>query len=128
MADRYAAQRSRKENRRRALPRLSDPVPAVLEEHDSDESPVAPDSDGEAEAEGAPAATATLTRRPTVATIPRRPTPINRRNVVAPAPTVTRVDYHYVVSDLKRIAMTAVVMLVLLIVLNIALRAAIQVH
>ena len=41
---------------------------------------------------------------------------------MVPAPTVTHVDYGYVKQDLRRIAITAVVMFALLVVLNIALQ------
>lgn len=124
MAERYAAQRSRREGvRRRSLPRLSDATYTALAEPDDDEAAEALDDDDVAETPGgmsgaAPAARRSM-QRPITA---RRPGALGRTGGLSAATTVTRVDYHYVVRDLKRIAITAVSMLVLLIVLNLILQ------
>src|ERR671939_476442 len=102
MAERYATQRSRKEPRRRTLPRLSDAVPTAVQDREFDDVPE--ETDG------------------VVSEVSPRPVPVRRRGSVVPAPTVTHVDYSYVKQDLRRIAITAVVMFALLVVLNIALQ------
>jgi len=56
------------------------------------------------------------------ATMPRRATGAR----VAPAPMPIRTDYGYVKRDLRRIAITAVAMFILLIVLNLIVRAIIH--
>ena len=119
MAERYATQRSRKEPRRRSLPRLSDVVPTAVQDHEVDDAPE--DADGVG-AEGFTSPAGTLERR-----LPRRATsqralPVRRRGLAVPTPRVTHVDYSYVKQDLRRIAITAVVMFALLVVLNIALQ------
>jgi len=124
MAERYAAQRSRREGvRRRSLPRLSDATYTALAEHDGDEAaePLGDDEIAQASA-GASSATPVSRRpapRPATA---RRAGALARAGGLSAATTVTRVDYHYVIRDLKRIAITAVGMLVLLIVLNLILQ------
>jgi hypothetical protein len=121
MAERYATQRSRKESRRRSLPRLSDVVPTAVQERESDDAPE--EAGGVVVAEPPRPAEAVERRVPGQATAPsRRALPVGRRGLVVPAPAVTHVDYSYVKRDLRRIALTAVVMLVLLVVLNIVLQ------
>ncbi len=113
MADRYAAQRSSRETRRRSLPRLSDTATALADRaHDDEIVDVGADA-------GAVAAEAAVPVRPAHRTVaPRRASAL--AHAAAATQAATRVDYHYVIRDLRRIAVTAVVMLVLLIVLNIA--------
>ena len=119
MAERYATQRSRKESRRRSLPRLSDVVPAAVQDREFEEAPE--NTEGVvAEASTSPAG-APERRLPRQATS-QRAVPVRRRGSVVPASTVTHVDYSYVKQDLRRIAITAVVMFALLVVLNIALQ------
>ncbi len=62
------------------------------------------------------------TRAGGTAAMPRRATGAR----VAPAPTAIRTDYGYVRRDLRRIAITAVAMFILLIVLNLIVRAIIH--
>ena len=128
MAERYASQRSSKPIRRRTLPRLSDTATA-LEERSAAES--ADDDAGMSAAYGgagtatftagaAPRATSGGLPRATNGALPRRPaTPGRRAGAISTIPTAIRVDYSYVRRDLRRIAITAVSMLILLIVLNI---------
>ena len=122
MAERYATQRSHKESRRRSLPRLSDVVPTAVQEREFDDAPEGPEDAGGVVSEVSHSPTDTLERR-----LPRRATsqralPVRRRGLVVPTATVTHVDYSYVKQDLRRIAITAVVMVALLVVLNIALQ------
>ena len=119
MAERYATQRSRKEPRRRSLPRLSDVVPTAVQDHEFDDAPRDADGVG-AEVSTSPAGT--LERGLPRQATSQRALPVRRRGLVVPTPRVTHVDYSYVKQDLRRIAITAVVMLALLIVLNIALQ------
>jgi len=63
------------------------------------------------------------TRAGGTAAMPRRSSTGAR---VAPAPTAIRTDYGYVRRDLRRIAITAVAMFILLIVLNLIVRAIIH--
>ncbi len=114
MAERYAAQRSRGGSRRRSLPRLSDT--ALL-----DQEPEVGE-DGDEDDEGAPASAVATTRRPAV----RRTASHHVAEMTATAAALSRVDYHYVIKDLRRIAVTAVAMLILLVVLNIAVEALIH--
>ena|SRR4051812_47240713 len=122
MAERYATQRSHKESRRRSLPRLSDVVPTAVQEREFDDAPEGPEDAGGVVSEVSHSPTDTLERR-----LPRRATaqralPVRRRGLVVPTATVTHVDYSYVKQDLRRIAITAVGMVALLVVLNIALQ------
>ena len=119
MAERYATQRSRKEPRRRSLPRLSDVVPTAVQDREFDDAPE--DADGVV-SEVSTSPDGTLERRLPRQAPSQRELPVRRRGLVVPAPTVTHVDYSYVKQDLRRIAITAVVMFALLIVLNIALQ------
>jgi hypothetical protein len=119
MAERYATHRSRKEPRRRSLPRLSDVVPTAVQDREFDDAPE--DADGVvSEVSASPAGTPER-RLPRQATS-QRALPVRRRGLVVPTPTVTHVDYSYVKQDLRRIAITAVVMFALLIMLNVALQ------
>ena len=119
MAERYATQRSRRETRRRSLPRLSDVVPTAVQDREFDDAPE--DADGVvSEVSTSPAGT--LERRLPRQATSQRALPVRRRGLVVPTSTVTHVDYGYVKQDLRRIAITAVVMLALLVVLNIALQ------
>jgi len=139
MAERYAAQRSTKTARRRALPRLSDAVETL------DHNAIARDNDSDGLYDvhevhttrratagattftaGATATAAPVTPAPAGArtTMPRR-TGMSRGAAVA-APAIGRVNYAYVRRDLQRIAVTAVGLLVLLIVLNVILQAMIR--
>jgi hypothetical protein len=119
MAERYATQRSRKEPRRRSLPRLSDAVPTAVQDREFDDAPE--ETDGVVSEVPASPAGALERRLPRQATS-QRALPVRRRGSVVPASTVTHVDYSYVKQDLRRIAITAVVMFALLVVLNIALQ------
>jgi hypothetical protein len=119
MAERYATHRSRKEPRRRSLPRLSDVVPTAVQDREFDDAPA--DADGGVSEESARAAGTGERRLPRQATS-QRALPARRRGLVVPTPTVTHVDYGYVKQDLRRIAITAVGMFALLIVLNVALQ------
>ena len=122
MAERYATQRSHKESRRRSLPRLSDVVPTVVQDGAFDDAPAGPkDAEGGISDVSISPAGALERRLPRQATS-QRALPVRRRGLVVPAPTVTHVDYSYVKQDLRRIAITALVMLALLVVLNIALQ------
>jgi len=131
MAERYAAQRSRRDVRRRSLPRLSDVAPVALEERENDEIDDTFDNDEEP-TEGAPASSiASASREPAVTVARRLPRTDGTRSITqqgrgalgsAQASSITRVDYSYVKSDLRRIAMTAAVMLVLLILLNVVVQ------
>ena len=118
MAERYATQRSRKEPRRRSLPRLSDAVPTAVQDREFDDAPE--EADGVV-AEVSPSPAGALERRLPRQATSQRALPVRRRGLAVPAPTVTHVDYSYVKQDLRRIAITAVVMFALLVVLNIAL-------
>jgi hypothetical protein len=111
MAERYAAQRSRGGTRRRSLPRLSDT--ALLDQ----EPEVGADGDDDEE-ESSPSAVA-VERRPAA----RRTAANHAAELTAAAAALSRVDYHYVIKDLRRIAVTAVAMLILLVVLNFAVEA-----
>jgi hypothetical protein len=113
MAERYATQRSR------TLPRLSDVVPTAVQDREFDDAPE--DADGVV-SEVSTSPDGTLERRLPRQAPSQRELPVRRRGLVVPAPTVTHVDYGYVKQDLRRIAMTAVVMFALLIVLNVALQ------
>lgn len=127
MAERYASQRSSKPIRRRTLPRLSDTATALEER--SAEADAYDDGDAAGSYGGAGTATFTAGATPRVAgstsraassALPRRPASSARRpGALAAMPTAIRVDYSYVRRDLRRIAITAVSMLILLIVLNI---------
>ena len=119
MAERYATQRSRKEPRRRTLPRLSDAVPTAVQDREFDDAPE--EADGVVSEVSPSPAGAPERRLPRQATS-QRALPVRRRGSVVPAPTVTHVDYSYVKQDLRRIAITAIVMFALLVVLNIALQ------
>jgi hypothetical protein len=119
MAERYATQRSRKEPRRRSLPRLSDAVPTAVQDRAFDDAPEEAD---EVVSEVSPRPTGALERRLPRQATSQRALPVRRRGSVVPAPTVTHVDYSYVKQDLRRIAITAVVMFALLVVLNIGLQ------
>lgn len=126
MAERYAAQRSSKPLRRRTLPRLSDatgPGTAVVERGPEDD-PYINDDEGADIAPSTTTATFTAgaTPRPQ-STLPRRATPTGRRGGGVALASTPRVDYSYVKRDLRRIAITAVTMLVLLIVLNVILQS-----
>jgi hypothetical protein len=114
MAERYAAQRSRGGSRRRSLPRLSD---TALLEQDLEGGEESDEDDEEATVPAGAVATA---RRPVA---PRRTASHHVAEMTAAAAALTRVDYHYVIKDLRRIAITAVAMLILLVVLNIAVEA-----
>ena len=119
MAERYATQRSRKEPRRRSLPRLSDVVPTAVEDREFDDAPE--NADGVV-SEVSPSPDGALEKRLPRQATSQRALPVRRRGLVVPTPTVTHVDYSYVKQDLRRIAITAVVMFALLVVLNIALQ------
>ena len=119
MAERYATQRSRKEPRRRSLPRLSDAVPTAVQEREFDDAPE--ETDGVV-SEVSPSPAGALERRLPRQAVSQRALPVRRRGSVVPASTVTHIDYSYVKQDLRRIAITAVVMFALLVVLNIALQ------
>ena len=119
MAERYATQRSRKEPRRRSLPRLSNAVPTAVQDREFDDAPE--EADGVV-SEVSPSVAGALERRLPRQAVSQRALPVRRRGSVVPASTVTHVDYSYVKQDLRRIAITAVVMLALLVVLNIALQ------
>ena len=130
MAERYAAQRSRKDSRRRALPRLSDAGTTAVQDRDFgtlDETVGEDREDGSAAplratfTAGAGAA-GTAAR----GALPRRAAPVGRAGRIPSESAITRVDYGYVRRDLRRIAITAVAMLILLIVLNLVLQAAIH--
>ena len=112
MAERYAAQRSRGGTRRRSLPRLSDT--ALLDQ----EPEVGEDGDVDDEEESSASAVAVV-RRPAA----RRTASNHAAELTAAAAALSRVDYHYVIKDLRRIAVTAVAMLILLVVLNFAVEA-----
>jgi hypothetical protein len=58
--------------------------------------------------------------------LPRRAAPVNRAGRIPSESAIARVDYGYVRRDLRRIAITAVAMLILLIVLNVVLQAVIH--
>lgn len=117
MAERYAAQRSRREVRRRSLPRLSDEATTALQDREVDEVDDTAD-DSLLDAEGVPREpTVTVARRPQRTDAVRRVAPTSRGGLTTTA--VPQVDYGYVIRDLRRIAVTAVVMLALLIVLNL---------
>ena len=126
MAERYATQRSRKESRRRSLPRLSDVVPTAVQDRELDDVRAGPEESGGGGSELSPGPTGMLEPRVPRQATPRRALPVGRRGLVVPAPRVTHVDYSYVKQDLRRIAITAVVMLALLVVLNIALQQVIH--
>jgi hypothetical protein len=119
MAERYATQRSRKEPRRRSLPRLSDAVPTAVQDREFDDAPE--NADGVV-SEVSPSPDGALEQRLPRQATSQRALPVRRRGLVVPTPTVTHVDYSYVKQDLRRIAITAVVMFALLVVLNIALQ------
>jgi hypothetical protein len=119
MAERYATQRSRKESRRRSLPRLSDVALTAVQEREPDG---APEEAGGVVVAEPPSPAATPERRVPGQATSRRALPVGRRGLVVPAPAVTHVDYSYVKRDLRRIALTAVVMLALLVVLNVILQ------
>jgi hypothetical protein len=123
MADRYAAQRSRREVRRRSLPRLSDEAPVALQERESDETDDSDDLEYQAADASAP-----RTREPAVTVARRLPRTDGARRLapatrgasgLTPTSGLIKVDYSYVKRDLRRIAFTAVTMLILLIVLNV---------
>ncbi len=137
MAERYASQRSSKNGRRRALPRVGD-----MSAFDDDEmgGVALRERDAEVGLEGGeggriPTAVSTLPRtgtgtmgtktvvrpRTSGSSMPRRAAGTGR--VVTEA---IKVDYGYVTRDLRRIATTAVGLFVLLIVLNVVLQAVIH--
>ena len=142
MADRYAAQRSNRNMRRRTLPRLSDGETAPQDRADSG-GPVGDEmtrvrgtrAGTETEETFAPGGGASRARS---ASLPRM-SPGATSDLRARAATgmragrggiaasaVSRVDYGYVRRDLRRIAITAVGMLALLIVLNILLQSVVH--
>lgn len=55
----------------------------------------------------------------------RRLSPLSRGGITG-APIAMHVDYSYVIRDLRRIAVTAVVMLVLLIALNLIVQSVVR--
>jgi hypothetical protein len=126
MAERYATQRSHKESRRRSLPRLSDMVPTAVQEREFDDVPEGPEDTGGVVSAVSPGPTDTRERRLPHRATSQRALPVRRRGLVVPTATVTHVDYSYVKQDLRRIALTAVVMVALLVVLNIGLQHFIQ--
>jgi hypothetical protein len=94
-------------------------VPTAVQDREFDDAPK--DAGGVvSEAPTSPAGT--LERRLPRQATSQRALPVRRRGLVVPTPTVTHVDYSYVKQDLRRIAITAVVMLALLVVLNMALQ------
>ncbi|HZS91005.1 MAG TPA: hypothetical protein VFE42_26370 [Chloroflexota bacterium] len=121
MAERYAAQRSRGGSRRRSLPRLSDTAPRLSDTALLEQEPEVAEESDEDDEEAAPAAVAAA-RRPAA----RRTASHHVAEMTAAAAALSRVDYHYVIKDLRRIAITAVAMLILLVVLNIAVQALIH--
>jgi len=142
MADRYAAQRSNRTVRRRTLPRLSDGETAPRDRADSGVSV----DDGMPMGRGTRVGTETVetfapgagASRARSASLPRM-SPGATSDLRARAATgmragrgglaasaVARVDYGYVRRDLRRIAITAVGMLALLIVLNILLQSVVH--
>ncbi len=118
MAERYAAQRSRGGSRRRSLPRLSDTAPRLSDTALLEQEPEVAEESDEDDEEAAVAAA----RRPAA----RRTASHHVAEMTAAAAALSRVDYHYVIKDLRRIAITAVAMLILLVVLNIAVQALIH--
>ena len=69
---------------------------------------------------------AVISRRTPRPEAARRTATLGRVGGLTAAATGPRVDYHYVIRDLKRIAITAVAMLVLLIVLNLIIQSLIH--
>ena len=131
MAERYASQRSSKVTRRRALPRLSDTdvidgddttgtegLYDVHEAHTARNRMSGTNTTFTAEATPASA-------RPRTGAMPRRAAGSSRAGGVSGS-AIARVNYSYVQRDLRRIAITAVAMLILLIVLNVILQAVIH--
>ena len=125
MAERYAAQRSRKDSRRRSLPRLSDVGTTALQDHDdtADAADLHAPTHATFTAGAAYASTGRVTGQ---GVLPRRAVPTARPGRIPSESAITRVDYRYVKRDLRRIAITAVAMLILLIVLNVILQAVIH--
>src|SRR5437899_818137 len=119
MAERYATQRSRKDSRRRSLPRLSDVVPTAVQERGFDEGQETPADAGGVVVEDLSGPVDAVERHLPRRATARRTLPVGRRGRAVPAPTITHVDYSYVKLDLRRIAITAIAMLALLVVLNI---------
>lgn len=125
MAERYAAQRSRKDSRRRSLPRLSDEGTIALQDRDDADGAEA----GVLRAPGRATFTAGAASTGGVSgqsVLPRRAVPAGRPGRIPSESAIARVDYGYVKRDLRRIAVTAVVMLILLIVLNVLLQAVVH--
>jgi hypothetical protein len=138
MAERYASQRSSKVTRRRALPRLSDAdvidgddttrgmsgAEGLYDVHEVHATRSRMGGAGTTfttgMAETAPATTASA--RPRAGAIPRR-APGSARGAGVAGGAIALVNYGYVRRDLRRIAITAVAMLILLIVLNVVLQA-----
>jgi len=135
MADRYASQRSSKVTRRRALPRLSDTD--VIDGDDTTMNMSGAEGlydvhevhttrsrmSGTGTTFTAEAATTTAPpARPRSGAMPRRAAGSIRAGGVSGG-AMARVNYSYVQRDLRRIALTAVAMLILLIVLNVILQA-----
>lgn len=125
MAERYAAQRSRKDSHRRSLPRLSDPGTTALQDRDLGASGASYETVGEdRDGRPQPVSRATYTAgASSQGVLPRRAAPATRTGRIPAESAIARVDYGYVRRDLRRIAITAVAMLILLIVLNLALQA-----
>jgi len=140
MAERYASQRSSKAGRRRALPRLSDGVSTpdregaprggaatdLYDVHEVRLSRHAGAGDGATTFTAgavAAAATAPIAASSTRGAMPRRVGVTRGGAPTASASATSVVNYAYVRRDLRRIAVTAVAMLVLLIVLNVILQA-----
>lgn len=117
MAERYATQRSSKEHRRRSLPRLSDSATA-LHEREFDEEELDSAADGAVVTEGVHERAHAPVRR-----MPRSSMPRGGSSARGAESAIARVDYGYVRRDLRRIAITGVAMLVLLIVLNVILQS-----
>jgi hypothetical protein len=97
-------------------------VPTAVQERELDDVRAGPEEAGGGASEESPSPTDALERRLPRQATARRALPGGRRGLVVPAPRVTHVDYSYVKQDLRRIAITAVVMLALLVVLNIGLQ------
>lgn len=135
MAERYAAQRSTKNTHRRALPRLSDTESVATLEPDTAEAEQLDTSNlydvheihttrpSALAVDGVGAAGTATAARPRAA-IPRRSGAAGNR-AERMAASIPHVSYAYVVRDLRRIAITAVAMFVLLIVLNVVLQSVI---
>jgi len=141
MAERYASQRSSKVTRRRALPRLSDTdvidddgttsdvsgAEGLYDVHEVHTTRSRMGGAGTTFTAGAVEAAPSMTvaARPRTETMPRRAGGSGRA-VGGTGGAIARVNYGYVQRDLRRIAITAVAMLILLIVLNVILQAVIH--